>query len=45
VTRLVVFMNYPYATAKPVEEGQPLPPKPKPELAPDQGRQQFNRNR
>jgi hypothetical protein len=38
VTRLVVFMNYPYATAKPVEEGQPLPAGPKPEEAPDQSR-------
>ncbi len=37
VTRLIVFMNFPYATVQPVEEGKPLPPR-KPELAPDQGR-------
>src|SRR5439155_1498164 len=34
VTRLIVFMNFPYATAKPVEEGKPIPPTLKPEEAP-----------
>jgi hypothetical protein len=34
VTRLIVFMNFPYATAQPVEEGKPLPPPKKPEEAP-----------
>ena len=34
VTRLVVFLNFPYATAQPVEEGKPEPPPKKPEEAP-----------
>jgi hypothetical protein len=43
VTRVVVFMNYPYATAKPVEEGKPLPAVPKPEEAPLDPTPRFNR--
>ena len=34
VTRVIVFMNYPYATANPVEEGKPLPPPKVPQEAP-----------
>ena len=34
VTRLVVFMNFPYATAQPTEEGKPEPPPKKPQEAP-----------
>lgn len=34
VTRLIVFMNFPYATARPVEEGKPMPPPRVPEPAP-----------
>ena len=34
VTRVIVFMNFPYATANPVEEGKPLPTPKRPEEAP-----------
>jgi hypothetical protein len=44
VTRIIVFMNFPYATANPVEEGKPLPPPKPPEEAPlNPGLPQFKR--
>jgi hypothetical protein len=43
VTRVIVFMNFPYATANPVDEDKPLPPPKQPEEAPLNPQPQFRR--